>query len=139
MNTISSLTFAFALAVAPALAVAQGQSTEPAKVAALAWLQKLDSADYAATWHSAASMFKGAVTMQSWQQSAQAARAPFGAMRSRVERSATFTRSLPGAPEGQYVVLQFLTAYEHKQQAAETITAAQEPDGTWKIAGYFIK
>ena len=37
------------------------------------------------------------------------------------------------------VVLQYLAAYDNKALATETITARQEADGSWKVAGYFIK
>ena len=47
--------------------------------------------------------------------------------------------SLPGAPDGEYRVFQFDTSFEHKQTAVETVTAVLETDGSWRIAGYFIR
>ena len=67
------------------------------------------------------------------------ARKPFGATKKRSPKAAQFARSLPGAPDGEYVVMQFDTAFEQKAAAVETVTAAREKDGSWKIAGYFIK
>jgi hypothetical protein len=48
-------------------------------------------------------------------------------------------RRIPGAPDGEDVILQLNTVFEEKAQAIETVTAKREPDGTWKVAGYFIK
>ena len=115
------------------------EPTEAARVSVAAWLGRLDAADYSATWSTAAEAFKVAVTTQGWRQAAQAVRAPLGQLRTRGEKSATVTRTLPGAPDGLYVVFQFSTVFENKAQAVETVTAKQESDGTWKVAGYFIK
>jgi hypothetical protein len=46
---------------------------------------------------------------------------------------------MPGAPDGDYVVMQFDTRFEHKQAAVETVTFLQEKQGGWKAAGYYIK
>jgi hypothetical protein len=100
--------------------------------------ESLDAADYTATWRTASDAFKMAVSSDAWSQAAQAVRSPLGQLKTRTERSATFTRTLPGAPDGEYVVLQFVTVFEMKSHAIETITAKHEPDGIWKIAGYFI-
>jgi len=51
----------------------------------------------------------------------------------------TFTRTLSGAADGRYMVLQYQAAYDNQALATETITAKQEADGSWKVAGYFIK
>jgi hypothetical protein len=38
--------------------------------------------------------------------------------------------TLPGAPDGEYVVFQFNTSFEQKSAAVETVTAIREKDGT---------
>ena len=53
--------------------------------------------------------------------------------------SRTYVTELPGAPDGQYVVIQFKTAFANKQSAIETVTPMLEEDGRWLVAGYFIK
>ena len=70
---------------------------------------------------------------------AGAARGPLGKLISRKEKSATFATSLPGAPDGQYVVIQYDSVFEHKRTAVETITPMLEKDGSWRVSGYFIK
>lgn len=122
----------------PTLARATAAVPE-AKVAALAWLRHTDAGEHAAAWASAGTAFKAAVTATQWQQAVQGVRGPLGAVRERKDKSASFTRSLPGAPDGHYAVLQFDTAFENKAQALETVTAAQEADGGWRVVGYFIR
>ena len=54
-------------------------------------------------------------------------------------KSAETKTSLPGAPDGKYVIIQFDTSFEHKKSTVETVTPMQEADGSWKVSGYFIK
>jgi hypothetical protein len=61
-----------------------------------------------------------------------------GKLVSRAVISAQTTTNLPGAPDGQYVVMQFNTSFTNKQSAVETVTFMLEKDGKWKAAGYYI-
>lgn len=114
-----------------AIAKAQG--------AAGAWLALTDSAKYGQSWDEAASLFKSSVTRADWERAVKGVRAPLGATRSRKIKSATFSRTLPGAPDGEYVVIQFDTRFENKAAAVETVTPMREKDGSWRVSGYFIK
>ena len=109
-----------------------------AEHAALSWLSLLDGEQYYATWNSAATLFKDQLSPWQWQQSASAARSPFGALRSRRLKSATYATSLPGAPDGEYVVLQFDSVFDHKAFAVETVTPMLD-NGVWRVGGYFIR
>ena len=107
--------------------------------AAKAWLALVDQGKRGESWDAAAKLFKAAVTRDKWNESVAAVRDPLGKVVSRKVKSARFTETLPGAPDGKYVVLQFDTSFERKKKAVETITPMQEADGTWKVSGYFIK
>jgi hypothetical protein len=66
-------------------------------------------------------------------------RTPLGRCLSRTLRSHKLVDSLPGAPKGPYVVLQFESDFERREHAVETVTPVLGPDGRWRVAGYFIK
>lgn len=51
----------------------------------------------------------------------------------------SYMTSLPGAPDGEYVVVQFETSFTNKKAAAETVTPMLENDGQWRVSGYYIK
>ncbi len=106
---------------------------------AKAWLAVVDQGKYGDSWDTAAALFKSAVTRDAWSNAAASVRGPLGKVASRKLKSAKFTTTLPGAPDGKYVVIQFATSFEKKKAAVETITPMQEPDGTWKVSGYFVK
>ena len=107
--------------------------------AAMAWLAKLDTGDHNGTWGTAAAPFKSALTAQQWQQALKGARSPLGAVVQRQDKATTYARSLPGAPDGQYAVMQFDTEFANKTKAVETVTTVLEADGVWRVAGYFIR
>lgn len=110
-----------------------------AQSAAKQWLALVDQGKYAESWQAAAAYFRNAVPREQWLQSMKGARQPLGGLISRKLLSASFTTTLPGAPDGRYVVIQYSTAFENKASAVETVTPMQDPDGQWRVSGYFIK
>jgi hypothetical protein len=118
---------------------AQQKPEQLAQQSSDAWLALVDSGKYADSWQEAAQLFKAAVTKEKWQDALHTVRDPLGKMLSRKLKSATYRTTLPGAPDGQYVVIQFDSSFEHKQSAVETVTSMLDNDGKWRVSGYFIK
>ncbi len=118
---------------------AQQTPEQVAQQSADAWLALVDSGKYAESWQAASQLFKAAVTKEEWRSKLQASRGPLGKMLSRKLKSAQYTKTLPGAPDGEYVVIQFESSFEHKQAAVETLTPMLDKDGTWRVSGYFIR
>jgi Protein of unknown function (DUF4019) len=110
-----------------------------AESAALAWLSLIDAEDYAQSWNGASSVFRQRISESQWQSAVSSARAPFGALKTRTLQSSTPKRTLPGAPDGQYLVIQFASSFEHKASAVETVTPVMDTDGKWRVSGYYIK
>ena len=129
------------------LVAATGMTAEPEKEkekeaalsAAKKWLNIVDEGKYAESWTAASAYLKGVVKQEQLAQGLQAVRNPLGKVISREVSSKTYTTSLPGVPDGEYVVIQFATTFENKKKAVETITPMLEKDGTWRISGYYIK
>jgi hypothetical protein len=122
--------------------VAYGADTSQKKDAlktAENWLAMIDEGKYTESWKGAAEYFKTALPEERWAESLTAVRKPLGKLISRKVKSATYKTSLPGAPDGKYVVIQFKTSFEHKKSAIETVTPMLDKDGKWRVAGYFIK
>lgn len=140
-DVIGTLAAATALSAISTLTPARAatDAVAAAQAAADAWLASLDAADYGATWDAAAALLRNAVPRSGWEQAARATRSPLGAVRERQAAGAQFTRTLPGAPDGEYVVIQYRTRFEHKAAAVETVTPMRDPDGQWRVSGYFIR
>lgn len=112
---------------------------QAAKRETVSWLSLTDTLQYELSWELASSLFQAAISKADWVRSLSAARSPFGALRSRKVASSKFSTTLPGAPDGEYVVFQFNSSFESKASALETVTAMRDADGVWRVAGYFIK
>ena len=107
--------------------------------ASQAWLALVDAGRYDESWQEAARLFKAAVTKQQWRASMGAYRKPLGQLIARTLKSKTYATSLPGAPDGEYVVIQYATTFENKKSAIETITPMLDGDGKWRVSGYYIR
>jgi len=111
---------------------------DAARVAALEWLSALDSGQYEVTWNEAAPLFKKQVAKKQWVKAVSGVREPLGKLQSRTLKSAAYSTNLPGAPDGEYVVLQFDSSFANKASAVETITPMLA-GGVWRVSGYFIR
>ena len=128
----------FALLFSNAARAAQTAEELAVKTAAK-WLAMVDEGKYSESWADAAQIFKGAVTAEQWKSSLSSVREPLGKPISRNITSKKFTTSLPGAPDGEYVVIQYGTSFENKRSAVETVTPMLDKDGKWRVSGYYIK
>ena len=136
--SVGCLALLFSL-LASAHAAAAEAAEEAAETAAYSWLKLVDAGKYAESWEQAATLFKGAVTRDQWKDSLNGVRRPLGKLVSRKVKSRQYTESLPGAPDGKYVVLQYNATFENKASAVETVTPMLDEDGAWRVAGYFVK
>lgn len=107
--------------------------------AAEAWLRLVDSGYYEASWDEAAGDFKHAVPKENWQRLLGAFRTPLGRAVVRQLKSREYAACLPGAPDGQYVVIQYESSFENKTTAVETVTPMRDTDGQWRVSGYYVK
>jgi len=114
-------------------------NTEDAVSAALSWLTLVDNKKYVKSWDEASQYFKNTVTSKQWSQIIQATLVPLGGKISRKLKSTNYATSLPDAPDGEYVVIQYETSFENKRSAIETITPMLDKDGRWRVSGYYIK
>ncbi len=117
-----------------------GNSKEESAVSSSdSWLSLVDSKNYSGSWEHAAEYFRNAVTEEQWVNSMKSFRKPLGRALTREIISKQFMTSLPGAPDGEYVVIQYSTSFEKKKSAVETVTPMLDKDNIWRVSGYYIK
>jgi len=115
------------------------QTVDAAIEAAESWLKLIDEDKYSESWEQAAEFFKKYVSREQWKNSLDMARKPLGKTILRKVINSTYTTTLPGAPDGRYVVIQFESSFENKQNAVETVTPMLDSESRWRVSGYFIK
>jgi len=121
---------------------AQDSAVSPAEAASIerakAFLARIDAGDWAGSWELAGTPIRSEVTSREWQDRVEPVRAPLGTALSRELATVQRASSLPGAPEGEYQVMQFRTRFENEDgHSVETIVMKRGPEG-WEISGYFI-
>lgn len=102
------------------------------------WLGLIYDNNYSQSWDNAASLFQNAISKEQWTQQLSGIVPPLGKVISRDLISSEYHTTLPGAPDGEYIVIQFKTSFENKNESIETVTQMKDGD-QWKVSGYFIK
>lgn len=102
------------------------------------WLNMVDDGKYSESWDVAGPFFKAQVTKEQWLQGLQKARAPLGKVVTRDIESSDIHSVLPGAPEGEYIVVVLKASFEKMPSATETVTLKKDDDH-WQVVGYYIR
>jgi hypothetical protein len=136
---VTILVIIIAIFFAVPLIAGNSEKEKAAILSAEKWLAFVDAQKYPESWNEAGEFFKNAVSQEQWVQSLQAVRKPLGKLITRKVRTKTYRTSLPGAPDGEYVVIEFETSFAQKKTAIETVTPMIDKDGTWRVSGYYIK
>lgn len=139
MNRSATITLLASFLMGASAYAQDADATAKAQDAAQAWLSVVDAGRYADSWERSAAFFQAVITKPAWIAAVQPVRAPLGNVKSRTLKSAAPTHTLPGAPDGDYVVIQYSSQFAHKASATETVTPMKQADGSWKVSGYFIQ
>lgn len=110
-----------------------------ALAAAASWLQSLDAEKFAECWDLSADLFKQAIPRERWRVTMLRSRLVLGKPKARELQSKRYATSLPGAPEAEYVVIEYRTAFENKDGVTEMITPMLDTNGVWRISAYAVR
>ncbi len=103
------------------------------------WVRLIDEGHYIESWEESSEYFKQVIKQDQWEQAVRTVRKPLGKLVLRELKSTVYTTSLPGVPDGEYVVIEFNTSFENKKSGVEIVTPRVDKDGIWKVSGYYIK
>lgn len=127
------------IVIAPTAVAQRASAVHKGQEAAVAWLDLLDSGQYAASWDQAADQLQRTVTRPAWTALVRDRRAPLGPVLARRLKWASYTETLPDLAVGQSVVLEYETRFENKVSAVETVTPVKDARGVWKVGAYSIR
>jgi hypothetical protein len=111
---------------------------EAAERQALGFVGYLDHGRYADSYAYTGMLIRAQLDRDAFAKQLEKARSGTGALVSRQLIDASYTTTVPGAPEGQYVVLHYGASFANRQQAVETLTLSLAK-GYWRVNGYYIK
>lgn len=104
------------------------------------WLELVDGGKLGDAWDVSAQILKSSVTRSEWVSGLSDLRKPFGKLVSRTPAKFARAHSLPGAPEGDYAIVEYDSVFAAgKKKATEQITWMMESDGVFRVVGYFIR
>ena len=128
MDTVRRYAFALALALACPFARAADAEVDvkSAMTVAEAWLAGVDAGRYGTSWDEAAKLFQDALDRTKWQVTIERVRGPLGVAITRKLRTANHTRTLPNAPPGEYIVIQYDTVFENRPPSTEIVYGSNE-------------
>ncbi|MGP8155141.1 MAG: DUF4019 domain-containing protein [Smithella sp.] len=140
MKRLVLIGVAIAMVLSAGISWAVNAEKEKAAVtAAQKWLTLVDAGKDSESWQKAAENFKSVTKQDKWVQMRQEVRTHLGKVVSRKLKTTAYKTTLPGAPAGQYVVIQFETSFQKKKSAIELVTCIFEKNGRWKVVGYGLK
>ena len=134
-----------ALAIVGCLAAGAAAAQDPRATqvqhAAREWLALVDRLDAAASFNSAGEKFRTPITQEAWADAIEKTHTSLGAVGQRAILGTSFDRAEPpgGGPEIDIAVVLFRTVFAKKAGGTESVTLALDPDGAWRVIGYFIR
>ncbi len=119
----------------PAFALNLSTDDEPARQAALQWLQVIDSGNY----QDAAQQITGyARGSRDWLKYFGSHRARLGDVKNRHVMEVKHAGTIPGDPElRQHAIIRFKTSFEHKAVAIEEVVMTKM-GCCWEVGGYEV-
>jgi hypothetical protein len=105
---------------------------------ALGFLGYLDDGRFVDSYAYTGMLLRARADRELFASQIQKARTGTGALQARELIDASYSTSVEGAPEGQYVILHYHSNFANRQDTVETITLALAK-GYWRVDGYYIK
>jgi hypothetical protein len=133
----AGLFLAFVMAAAGLYAQTSAED-QAAQRQALGFLGYLDSGRFADSYAYTGSLMRSQLDREAYAAKVQSSRASIGTLQGRELIDAIPEQMVPGAPEGQYIVLHYHANFSNFSDAVETVTLAFSK-GYWRIVGYYIK
>lgn len=107
--------------------------------AGMKWLELIDAGKSGEAWDAAAKILKSAVTRNDWVSGLSEIRRSYGGLVSRKPSRFARAYQLPGAPEGDYAIVEYESEFGDGKKAVEQLTWMLEDGSIWRVSGYFIR
>jgi hypothetical protein len=103
------------------------------------WLQLLDAGKPGAAWDVASNQLRSGVTRDKFIAEMRRVRKPLGKLSSRTPVKFARAHDLPGAPSGDYAIIEYDAEYANGKHLSEQLIWAIAEGDIWRVAGYFYR
>lgn len=103
------------------------------------WLDLIDHGKFDQSWMAAAVVLQEVITQKQWSADLAARQPKLGRTIMRERKKESYSKTLRGAPTGDYVIVTYLTKFEKSPLVEETLAVARDGMGQWHVAGYDIQ
>jgi len=107
--------------------------------AATAWLALMDEGKYEECWNQGSEYLRASIPRNLWLENITSPRRLMGKLVSRTVGKTQYKTTLPGAPDGEYVLIQCQTVFEKKKAGVESIAVSHGADGAWRVMQYYVQ
>lgn len=123
----------------PAINKSPGQIvTQKSVVAATEFLYLVDTEEYAKSWEVTSETLKSMLSQQVWNERIAELRTFLGPIVERIHHDITYTDSASDVPDGEYVIMTFISKFELRERVVEKLTLMLGEDNRWEVVGYFL-
>jgi Protein of unknown function (DUF4019) len=127
-----------ALSAQQASADPHATEEQAAERQALGFLGYIDHGRFADSYAYTGMLIRSQLDREAFASQVEKARAGTGTLQARELIDAGYSTTVPGAPEGQYVVLHYHSSFANRPDTVETLTLAMAK-GYWRVDGWYIK
>jgi hypothetical protein len=132
---LTSILIVCLAAPAAATLLSQAQAENQAR----GFLKQLDLGQNDESWQAMSDLFQELNDQALWKARQKAIRTSYGALISRELKDVRYRTTFSLSPDGEYVIVQFGSSYQHKTESIETVVldCSSAPDCT--VRAYVIK
>lgn len=115
------------------------QIAEQSRHVAAQFLFLVDTEEYSKSWEVSSHILQKMLTEKAWNEQIAKIRNFLGPIVERMFHDISYTDSASDVPEGEYVVLTYISKFKLRGSVIETITLMLGDDNQWRVAGYFLR
>ena len=112
--------------------------TQQSIVAASEFLYLVDTEEYTKSWEVTSDTLKNMLSQEVWNKKIAQLREFLGPIVERIQQDITYTDSASDVPNGEYVVMTFISSFEFRERVVEKLTLLLGENNRWEVVGYHL-
>ena len=112
--------------------------TQQSVVAASEFLYLVDTEEYTKSWEVTSDTLKNMLSQDVWNDKIAQLRSFLGPIVERIQQDISYTDSASDVPEGEYVIMTFISSFEFRERVVEKLTLMLGDNDRWQVVGYHL-